>query len=76
MEGTSLWRCRECLQGYSGVGQASNPYAPLGKLVCWRCYNNAKIGADPGANRADRRRAAKQMDRAARKAHFGNGGRA
>lgn len=71
MEHTSLWTCRECRQGYSGVGNASNPFAPLGQLVCWSCYNASKLGVDPEANRADRRRAARQLDRAGRKAYFG-----
>lgn len=55
METLSFWRCARCREPYAGPRQASNPDAGVGALVCWRCYNNHKVGAPAHFNRTQRR---------------------
>lgn len=63
METMSFWRCARCAEPYTGPRQASNPDAGVGALVCWRCYNNAKLGAPSHFNRAERRALDRQRRR-------------
>lgn len=65
MESIHFWRCARCHEPHTGPRYASNPDAGVGALVCWRCYNNAKIGAPAHFNRAQRRALDRQRRREA-----------
>lgn len=55
MESITFWRCARCGEAHTSPREASNPDAGVGALICWRCYNNAKVGAPIDLNRAERR---------------------